>query len=149
MVEVTPQELAGIFARAAALLPGEVKKSLEKSAELVETTAKEEIGTYQSGAGPFGSWPELADATKEERSKKGFSPDDPGLRTGAMRDSIQHKLTSDTEAAVGSDADELLWFEVGTKHQPPRSVLGIAAVNKEEEICKLFTENIGKLFSIL
>lgn len=148
MPTVTLQELAEIFAHAAATLPAEVKEGLEKSAELIETTAKEEIGTYQGGAGPFGSWPELAEATQEERSKKGFSPDDPGLRTGQMRDGIQHKLVSDTEAAVGSDDDELLWFEVGTKHQPPRSVLGLAAVNKEEEICKLFTERMARLFRL-
>lgn len=111
----------------------ESRRSMEKIAKAVEAEAKHEIGTYQDAAGPFSGWPELADATKEDRAKHGFSENQPGLRTGEMRDSIHHEF--DHEAAVvGSDEDKLVWFELGTVKQPPRSVLGVAVVHKEPEI---------------
>ncbi len=51
---------------------------IERACQMVETRAKEAIGTYQFG------WPELADRTQQDRVSRGFSPNVPGLRTGAM-----------------------------------------------------------------
>lgn len=109
-------------------------KGFEHVAKVVEAEAKKEIGNYQRGNnGPFVDWEELHDATKEDRSAKGFSENDPGLRTGGMRDSIKH--ASDHEGAVvGSDDDKLVWFELGTSKQSPRSVLGVSVVHKEHDI---------------
>lgn len=107
--------------------------ALERVGRAVEAEAKREIGTYQAGGGPFAAWAELADSTKEDRVKQGFTPNDPGLRSGEMRDSIGH--AADHEGVViGSDDDKLVWFELGTAKQPPRSVLGLAVVHKEHEI---------------
>jgi hypothetical protein len=107
--------------------------AFEEAAKVVEAEAKHEIGTYQDAAGPFAGWAELADSTKDDRVNKGFTENDPGLRTGEMRDSIDH-ASDDTGAVVGSNDDKMEWFELGTSKQPPRSVLGIAAVHKEPEI---------------
>lgn len=103
--------------------------ALEHVAERIEAEAKREIGTYQSAAPPFVGWAELADSTKDDRVHQGFSENDPGLRTGAMGASIDHRV-GHQEAVVGSDDDHLVYFELGTMHQPPRSVLGIAAVKE-------------------
>src|SRR3984957_11185620 len=97
-------------------------RSLERAARIVEKRAKDKIGEYQDQTGPFIAWPDLADSTQRERERLGFTPDDPGLRTGAMRDSIEHNV-SDAEAHVGSNDDNLVYFELGTSKQPPRSVL--------------------------
>lgn len=107
--------------------------ALEKVAVIVEKRAKEKIGEYQDQAGPFIAWPELAEFTKEDRLSKGFTENDPGLRTGEMRDSIEHMVIGD-EAHVGSDDDKLVWFELGTVNQPPRSVLGGAVVDEMDKI---------------
>ena len=107
-------------------------EGLEIACQIVEKEAKREIGEYQEGAGPFVGWAELADSTKDDRVRQGFTENDPGLRTGEMRDSIKH-MVEGREGHVGSDDDKLVWFELGTSKQPPRSVLGIAAVNKGEE----------------
>jgi hypothetical protein len=111
-------------------------RALEKAAVVVEKRAKEKIGEYQDQAGPFIAWPELADFTKEDRLSKGFSENDPGLRSGEMRDSIEH-VVIDNEAHVGSDDDKLVWFELGTVNQPPRSVLGGAVVDEMDKILEI------------
>ena len=117
--------------------------ALEHAAKIVEAEAKREIGHYQNQAGPFTTWPELADRTQNERSKAGFSPNDPGLRSGQMRDSIEHKV-GDLEAVVGSNDDHLVWFELGTNKQPPRSVLGMAAVHKGAEVAHVIGQGVVK-----
>lgn len=114
-------------------------EALERAAKLVEDEAKREIGTYQDGAGPFAAWAELAESTKDDRVRLGFSEDEPGLRTGEMRDSIDHKVEGN-EAVVGSTSEKMVWFELGTTRQPPRSVLGGALVRKEEEVARLLGE---------
>ena len=115
-------------------------RALEKAAVVVEKRAKEKIGEYQDQAGPFIAWPELADFTKEDRLRKGFTENDPGLRTGEMRDSIEHTVI-DNEAHVGSDDDKLVWFELGTVNQPPRSVLGGAVVDEMDKIIEIVGES--------
>ena len=111
-------------------------KALEHAAKLVEAEAKREVGHYQDAAGPFQAWPELADATKADRLKHGFSENDPLLRTGEMRDSIGHAI-GDKEAAIGSNNDKAVWQELGTSSVPPRSFLGAAGVRKSEEVAEI------------
>jgi phage gpG-like protein len=106
---------------------------LKAVAKAIEATAKAEIGHYQPAVGPFQAWPELADSTKADRVRQGFSENDPLLRTGEMRDSISHEV-SGLEAVIGSDSDVMVWQELGTKTIPPRPVLGPAALLNEEKI---------------
>lgn len=121
----------------------QTEKALEKAAELVEKEAKAEIGTYQGAAGPFAAWEELADATKDDRSKQGFPENEPLLRTGEMRDSIEHKVDGWAgEAAVGSDDDKAVWQELGTDKIPPRSFLGGAAFRKGPEVAKILGSSV-------
>ena len=116
------------------------RHALERAAVIVEKRAKAKLGEYQDQAGPFVAWPELADATKADRVRKGFTENDPGLRTGEMRDSIEHTVL-DGEAHVGSDDDKLVYFELGTIHQPPRSALGGAVVEETDRICEIVGES--------
>jgi hypothetical protein len=103
--------------------------ALEHAARIVETEAKRVIGTYDYG------WPPLAPATQADRARKGFSADEPLLRTGEMRDSIQHTVYrrgagfGAHEAEVGSNNDKAVWQELGTSTIPARSFLAGAAVH--------------------
>ncbi len=117
------------------------REALERAAHIVEQEAKAEIGHYQSSAGPYAAWPELAEATQEDRERRGYNPNDPGLRSGEMRDNIGHAV-GDGEAVVGSNDDKLVYFELGTETQPPRSVLGMAAVHKEQEVAELLGKGV-------
>jgi hypothetical protein len=108
-------------------------KAMDRVAKIVEREAKKELGHYQDAAAPFAGWADLAESTQDDRVKQGFSADEPGLRTGEMRDGIGH--ASDHESAVvGSNDDKMVYFELGTDKQPPRSVLGTAVVHKEHDI---------------
>ncbi len=117
-------------------------EALEKAARVVEAEAKSEIGTYQPAAGPFAAWQELADSTKADRAAKGYTANDPLLRVGTLRDSIEHKiqmggLEDGGVAHIGSDSDIALYQEMGTSRIPARSFLGGAAFRKEHEVREL------------
>jgi hypothetical protein len=112
-------------------LPALGPRIIEKAAQMVAAEAKKRIGRKND-------WPALSPATIADRVRQGFSPNKPGLRTGAMRDSIQIKIApSGLEAEVGSDDPHLFWFELGTSRQPPRSVLVAAAQSVEDKIYKM------------
>jgi HK97 gp10 family phage protein len=112
-----------------------IRKGLNQAAKLVEKEAKAEIGNYQDEIGPFIAWPELAEATKTDRIRHGYSEDDPLLRTGDLRDSIGTVISTDgMEAQVGSNSDIAVYQELGTEHIPPRSFLGGAMARKLPEV---------------
>jgi len=114
----------------------EVRRGLSEVAKAVEKTAKAEIGDYQPAVGPFPAWAPLADATKRERVRLGFTEDDPLLRSGAMRDSISHAVAG-TDAVIGSTSDVAVYQEMGTDKIPPRPFLGPAALHNEEAIQRI------------
>lgn len=108
------------------------RHALERGADIVETEAKRVIGTYDY------DWSELAESTRAERVRLGFSENEPGLRTGAMRDSIGTTIRADDLAAdIGSNDDHLVYFELGTSKQPARPVLMGAAVHTEEKVADI------------
>ena len=117
------------------------RHALSKCAKVVEKCAKDKIGEYQEQVGPFIAWPELADSTKTDRIKQGYTENDPGLRSGEMRDSIGSVVSSTSlEAQIGSNDDKLVYFELGTSKQPPRSVLGGAMAEKLPRIQEILEE---------
>ena len=133
-------ELAAKFGEIALAQHEMEHRALEKAAVVVEKRAKDKIGEYQDETGPFAGWADLADSTKADRLRKGYTEDDPGLRSGEMRDSIEHQVQV-PEASVGSNDDKLVYFELGTVKQPPRSVLGGAVVDKMDEILQIVGES--------
>ncbi len=122
---------------------------LDAAGQLIEDLAKRKFGEYQQEVGPFVAWEPLANATIDDRVRKGFTPNDPLLRTGELRDSIYHGIweaMADT-VFIGSDSDIMVWQELGTPGSPhpipPRAVLGPAAFESKIEILKLIAEGIS------
>jgi phage gpG-like protein len=132
----SPKEFATFLTGAASAMQRRQSSALKEAAQIIEREAKAEIGHYQEAAPPFKAWAELADSTKQDRIQKGFSPNDPLLRTGNLRESIGHAVAG-REAAVGSNLDIAIYQELGTRTIPPRSFLGGAAVRKSEEVANL------------
>ena len=123
----------------------ESKHALERAAVIVEKEAKASVGTYQDEAGPFAAWAELADSTKADRLRQGFSENDPELRTGEMRDSIEHTVIMDGfsgEAHVGSDDEILEYQELGTSKMPPRSILGGALFREADAVVEIIGSSV-------
>jgi len=107
---------------------------LEICAQIVEATAKEEIGEYQGEVGAFPAWEPLVESTVEEKERLGFAPpDNPLWRTGEMKDSISHEVDND-EAVIGSDDPVMVFHEFGTSKMAMRPVLGPALVRNLEII---------------
>lgn len=109
---------------------------LDKSAEEIQKTARGIIGEYQEAIGSYPAWEELAESTQAERGRLGYSENDPGYRSGAMQASVQRKVEG-SESVVGSDDMHLYWFDLGTATQPPRPVLGPAAMHSSERVKKI------------
>lgn len=97
----------------------------------IEETAKEEIGVYQPAYGPFDAWVPLAESTKADRVRQGYSEDEPLLRSGRLRDSIQSEVVG-LAAIVGTKSEIGFWQEVGTEHIPPRPFIGPAYIQNFE-----------------
>ncbi|MER5029659.1 hypothetical protein [Pantoea anthophila] len=95
----------------------------------IEETAKEEIGVYQPAYGPFDAWVPLSESTKADRIRQGYSEDEPLLRSGELRDSIQSEVVG-LAAIVGTKSEIGVWQEVGTEHIPPRPFIGPAYLRK-------------------
>lgn len=116
-------------------------QSLERATKLLQKAVKDKFGTYQPSAGKFVEWAELADSTQDQRERLGYEPDEPLLREGDLRESIQ-TLVRDNEGYVGSNSDIAVYQELGTKRIPPRSFLGSAAVENVENIGNIVGEGV-------
>lgn len=98
------------------------------------------------------AWAPLSPATQDDRVAKGFTPDDPLLRTGALRDAIEIRPIDedailvgvfDPELAVIAGAMELGYHNVrANKIVPPRSFIRGSAFESEVEI----GESIGRAY---
>lgn len=117
------------------------QEAMERAALVVETRAKANIGHYQDGIEPFADWASLADATRDDRVRQGFSEDDPLLRTGDLRDSIEH-VAGSFEAVIGSNSEVAEYQELGTDKIPPRSFLGGAAVQTGEQVARILQHGV-------
>lgn len=120
-----------MFARemshASARIATELEQRFRDIVKEIEETAKEEIGVYQPAVGPFEAWAPLAASTRADRARSGYTEDDPLLRSGELRDSIESEVMG-LAAIVGTKSQIGLWQEVGTKHIPPRPFIGPAYV---------------------
>lgn len=132
-VEMSLLDAALHFASREVAIHAAANAALERVATKIEKTAKSEFGVYQPAVGGFDEWPELAESTQQERERLGFTPNDPLLRTGDLRDSIGHRV-GDFEAEIGSDNEIMVFQEFGTERIPPRPVLGPAAERNHDAI---------------
>lgn len=109
---------------------------VKKAGEIIQLDAQNRIGSYQDGGGGFPAWANLAPATVADRIQQGFTPDDPLLRTGELRDSIEVEAHGH-EAVVGTADVIALYQEQGTSTIPPRPFLGPAAMHSKHKVGEL------------
>lgn len=114
----------------------------------IEETAKEEIGVYQPAYGPFDAWAPLAESTKADRVRLGYSEDEPLLRSGELRDSIQSEVVG-LAAIVGTKSEIGLLQEVGTSYLPPRPFIGPAYVRKIDPLMDAVRTTISLGFNVI
>ncbi len=117
-----------------------IHHAADQAGQLVEETAKAEIGHYQPSAGPFPAWAPLADSTEAEKVRLGYPAGAPLLRTGELRDSISHTTKGD-RTVIGSTDQRMVYHEFGTNRIPPRPVLGPALFRNKTHIAN----GLGKI----
>jgi HK97 gp10 family phage protein len=96
---------------------------LETAGKMFVEKAKAAIGTYEYG------WPPLAESTVARKA----GGDTPLLETGALRDSFSYEVRSD-HVSIGSDDPKIIYSEWGTKHEPPRPIIGGTIDHHGQEI---------------
>ncbi|KJH60941.1 hypothetical protein UF13_09150 [Pantoea agglomerans] len=137
------------FARELSSASASIATGLEAGFRLIvkeiEETAKEEIGVYQPAYGPFEAWAPLAESTKAERVRRGYSEDEPLLRSGELRESIQSEVVG-LAAIVGTKSEIGLWQEVGASNIPPRPFIGPAYVRKIDPLMEVIDLAFSKGF---
>jgi HK97 gp10 family phage protein len=120
-------------------------ENAERAAKMVADKARSAIGTYEFG------WPQLASATIADRIAKGFSPNDPLLRTGELRESIEYvvEVEDDGEkvtAEVDSNDPVAEYQEFGTSTIPPRSFLWESLMRCLPEIEEMSGDQMVEVF---
>jgi len=138
-----------MFARkmsnASARIATELEVGFRVIVKEIEETAKEEIGMYQPAVGPFEAWVPLAASTKADRVRQGYTEDDPLLRSGELRDSIESEVVG-LAAIVGTKSQIGLWQEIGTDRIPPRPFIGPAYVRKIDPLMESIERAISSGF---
>ncbi len=107
--------------------------ALDTAAQIIEKDAKKRIGKYQPAVGPHPGWAVLTEETQAERERLGFTPNDPLLRTGGLRDSIQREVHGGT-AVIGSKELVAAVQEFGNSRIPARPFMGPAAFANKKKI---------------
>jgi phage gpG-like protein len=135
-------DFANHLTKLAAAAPAVTHHMTEQGAAEIEKIAKAEIGHYQPAVGPFAKWDPLTDETEKEKSRLGYKLNAPLERTGEMRRSIS-RTVSGNEAVVGSTDEKMLWHELGQGNNPPRAVLGPAAIRGAENMKARFALGVA------
>ncbi len=112
------------------------KTALHAMAQLIVAEAKKVLGTYDY------DWPQLAPSTQADRVQAGFAANEPLLRTGELRDSIEYTIISDHEAEVGSDPDLALFF-VGEPEEKMLATLQQTRANLQAQLAQQFGPDIA------
>lgn len=113
-------------------------KSLNSIGAYLEKKSQDTIGYLQEGGGSFASWPELKEATKKDKERKGYAFKEdfnPLYRTGHLKKSISHVVNRSSHTVfVGSPLDVALYQEMGTDKIPARSFLGLTFFKEKPQI---------------
>ena len=132
-----PDFLAFLRTRERAVEEARVK-GMEAAGALFERTAKDMIGEE------IEQWPDLAEATVEEKQRLGYSgrisPTDPLYRTGELRTSIGHAIDGN-RVVLGSDDPIAEFHEFGTSRMPPRPFIGATVFREAHEAADLIANH--------
>lgn len=129
-------EMATHMAGMAVRMYVQEQAGLERALRVIEKKAKSEFGVYQPSTGPFPAWPELAETTKDDRLRHGYTENDPLLRSGALRASSSHEVQG-LEGVAGSKDPVMAYQEFGTPTIPARPVWGPAEIQTRDTVARI------------
>ncbi|HTI81731.1 MAG TPA: hypothetical protein VL614_14885 [Acetobacteraceae bacterium] len=153
---MTFRQFAEHMERAADAVPEAIAGVVVEVTALAVVRAKDMIGTYQPGWDPLheatlmGFWHKRGPYIPG-KNELGFAPpDNPLLRDGGMRDSIEGEAIDNT-GVIGSPEKKMLWQEMGTPNADypiePRPVLAKAVMDSIPDIERLCGEAMVRLLT--
>ncbi len=115
----------------------EVRSLMAHLANHTWTQVWMKFGSYEinSGVGPYQAWPQLAQVTQDDRVSLGYTPNDPLVRSGELRESVKYK-SGWRWAEVGTNNKVMLYHELGSsdgRHPPQRAIFGPVLLENEEK----------------
>jgi phage gpG-like protein len=128
-------------------------EGMREAGHMLQHEAQHIIGEYQDAVGPFPKWEPLSDATLNGGVDKhgrwfpgkidlGYAPpDNPLLRTGHMRGSIECSST-DHEVVLGTHDPVAADQEFGTHSIPPRPFIGPTMFRHVGEAVDIITHHV-------
>ncbi|TPG45704.1 hypothetical protein EAH89_26245 [Roseomonas nepalensis] len=134
--------LALRLSRIGAVMGRAQQRGLDEAGRIVEVEARGMLGDYQPAIPPFPRWADLKDSTIRDRLRRGFTANDPLLRSGELRDSIHHEVRGNTAFVFSRDINAGR-HEFGTSKMPPRPFIGPALVRKLDEAGKAVADHIA------
>ena len=133
-------------------VPGALTAELDDALHLigndVAADARNRMGVYQGNVGPFAYWDPLTERTMTERVELGFTPNDPLLRSGELRDSIDFSV-SGPSVSVGSPLEKAADMENGVPNRnvPARPFIGPAMYNQSDANRKRIMDALRSAFT--
>ncbi len=141
MVTMRLDTFARHLSAIAADMPNLERRGMDDAGKMLRAAARGYIGEYQDAIRGSPAWAPLAERTIEDRIRLGFTPDDPLLRTGALRRSIDYTVRP-RRLLLGSTSLIGLWQELGTVTIPPRPFLGRAMAEHGREATRVIFERV-------
>ncbi|MGB8843668.1 MAG: hypothetical protein WCC64_21665, partial [Aliidongia sp.] len=84
--------------------------------------------------------------TQRRREHLGYTPNDPLVMSGALRDTITHRV-EDHGFAIGSPDPKIVFSEHGTRNEEPRPALGRGVFEARETIIAGMVRAVARAFS--
>ena len=85
----------------------------------------------------------LAQSTQIERARLGYSTNEPLVRSGSLRETVEH-ATEFNLAIAGSNDPVARYSEDGAPNRPPRPVFRIGAIASLPLVKRIFKGALGK-----
>ena len=139
-----PLSLPLFLSRVDGKLDAAEEKGLTKAGNLLLKEIQREAGHYQDSVHGLPAWEELSDVTKAERVKAGYTPNDPLLRSGGLKDSYKSEV-EDRTAVVGSEDPIAGYVETGHDDEghgrlPPRPIVGGSLFRRVDDVVAALVE---------
>ncbi len=144
----SPGQFARFLATVKSRLPEAEKAGLKAAADILLHEIQNEAGHYQGAVNGLPAWEQLADATVAGRVHAGYTPNDPLLRSGDLRDSYEATVHGD-HAEVGSADPIAGYLETGHDDEghgrlPPRPIVGGSLFRRIDDIVDAMVHPIIK-----
>lgn len=150
MPRIPLNEWPAVLERQIAELKPAVEVALREGAPLIESIAREELGSYQPAVAGFGygfpAWEDLAQSTIDDKERNGWPTPSPLLRVGELRESIHAEATG-LSLIVGSNDPIVKFQEFGTSRIPPRPFIGPALIEGIPLVGALIAKAMKRLLS--